>query len=342
MTRPLPLPPMTLFAAATLAPVALMALGLRGGPAAAAALAYMTVFAALLDQYLPWVAPEAPPDAEFPAAGALLAALGLLPLAVMPAAVWAVAGDSGLTGPQRLALGVAAGLWIGQVAVPAAHELIHRGDRVRFALGAAVYAGILFGHHASAHRLVHHRHVATRADPNTARPGEGFWRFFPRAWAGSFRAGLQAERDLRGHARPYAGYLAGSALALAAGYAIAGWAGLAVWAALALHATGQLLLSDYVQHYGLTRAIRPDGRPEPVADRHSWNSPHWFTGGLMLNAPRHSDHHAHPSRPYPALRLPGPGDAPRLPCALPVCCAIALVPPLWRRMMAPRLARWRV
>ena len=74
---------------------------------------------------------------------------------------------------------------------------------------------------------------------------------------------------------------------------------------------------------------------EPVGTQHSWNSPHYFSSALMLNATRHSDHHAHPARPYPALALPG--DAPLLPRSLPVMATIALVPPLWRRLMDPRV-----
>ena len=61
----------------------------------------------------------------------------------------------------------------------------------------------------------------------------------------------------------------------------------------------------------------------------------------MLNAPRHSDHHAHPARPYPALRLPQAEDAPRLPYSLPLCSVIALFPRRWRRLMRPRLKRWQ-
>jgi alkane 1-monooxygenase len=60
----------------------------------------------------------------------------------------------------------------------------------------------------------------------------------------------------------------------------------------------------------------------------------------MLNAPRHSDHHAHPARAYPALRL-GAADTPGrpvLPRSLPVMATLAMVPPLWRRMMDPRVA----
>jgi alkane 1-monooxygenase len=101
------------------------------------------------------------------------------------------------------------------------------------------------------------------------------------------------------------------------------------------------MLSDYVQHYGLLRKRRADGRLEPVSAAHSWNAPHWFSAAMMLNAPRHSDHHAHPSRPYPALRLPQACDAPMLPWPLPFACLIALAPPLWKRLMRPHLAPWR-
>jgi alkane 1-monooxygenase len=61
---------------------------------------------------------------------------------------------------------------------------------------------------------------------------------------------------------------------------------------------------------------------------------------MMLNAPRHSDHHAHPGRAFPALRLPPVGEAPRLPWPLPLACAMALLPRLWRRAIRPHLARW--
>jgi alkane 1-monooxygenase len=100
-------------------------------------------------------------------------------------------------------------------------------------------------------------------------------------------------------------------------------------------------MSDYVQHYGLARATGRNGKPEPVGVRHSWNSPHVMSSALMLNAPRHSDHHAHPARPYPALRLPDAADAPHLPWPLPVACTLALFPPLWKRAIRPHLAKWK-
>ncbi len=340
-TRPLPL---AAFALAALLPVALTGAGTAlGGPWLWAAFLYMTALTLILDQLLPLTAGRTD-EAEFPGSDALLVAAGLAALILLPAATWGIAGPSGLPAGERVLLFLAAGFWLGQVGHPAAHELIHRPRREHFRLGAAYYTAILFGQHASAHRLVHHRNVASAEDPNTARAGESFYRFAPRAWIGSYREGLRAERALRqrtGHfgLNPYLAYGGGSIAALSLAALIAGFPGVLAWTGLALHAQSQILLSDYVQHYGLTRVRRTDGRLEPVGPGHSWNTAHWFTSAMMLNAPRHSDHHVHPTRAFPALGLPD--DAPRLPWPLPVACALALSPRLWRRAIGPHLARWR-
>lgn len=342
-TRPVP---MALFALVTISPVALFALAVSvGGLWPLLALLYMTVLAAVLDQISAVFMGNAPEGAEFPAADLLLVVLAVAALLMLPLASYSIAKAS-LSTPARVFLFIGAGLWLGQVATPAAHELIHRRNRWLFRLGVLIYGALLFGHHASAHRLVHHAHAASAADPNSARSGEGYYAFFLRAWIGSFRAGFRAETALRARGsrrglHPYVAYFGIAGMVLALAYALAGLTGVAIWTGLALHAQSQLLLSDYVQHYGLTRARRPDGRLEPVADRHSWNAPFWFTSALMLNAPRHSDHHAHPDRPYPALRLPDAANAPRLPWSLPVACVIALIPPLWRRAIRPALAAWK-
>ena len=333
------------FAAVALGPVPLLALGvLWGGFWLWPGFVYMAVLVMLIDQLIPLAAGNAEEGAEFPGSDAVLVAIGLSHLMLLPMAVWAVAGPSGLGTGGRVLVFLGCGYWMGQVAHPAAHELIHRGHRGLFRLGVAVYTTLLIGHHASAHRLVHHRAVATPEDPSSAPAGMSFWAFAPRAWSGSFRAGWAAEDALRlrGGAtglHPYAVYIAGAVASLALGVALAGPWGAVVLVGLAAHAQLQLLLADYVQHYGLQRQKRADGRYEPVGARHSWNAPQWFSSALMLNAPRHSDHHAHPSRPYAALRLPE--DAPRLPWPLPLACVLAMAPRLWRRRMRRHVALWQ-
>ena len=332
---------MPLFAVATLLPAALMLCGVFfGGGWVWLGFLYMGGLALVLDQVIPLVPADAEDGAEFPASDAILVAVGLGHLMLLPATVWEISAGADLSPLTRGLLFLAAGYWFGQVAHPAAHELIHRPGRGLFWLGGAIYTTLLMGHHTSAHRLVHHIHVATDKDPNSAPAGMGFWTFAPRAWVGSFRAGWSAESRLsqgRKRVHPYLIYLAGAVLSLALGYGLGGMAGVAVWLGLGLHATLQILLADYIQHYGLRRALRPDGKAEPVRTEHSWNTPHWFSQAMMLNAPRHSDHHAHPARPYPALRLPQ--DAPLLPWPLPVAGAVAMVPRLWKRRMKTRLAR---
>lgn len=337
--------PLWLFAFAALLPPALLAMGmLWGGALAWAGFVAITLFAAMMDRFGARFMGNAPEGAEFPAADGLLVALAGLHIVLLPVLIAHLAGPAPPI--EKIALALGASLWLGQISNPAAHELIHRANRPLFWLGAVMFSMMLFGHHTSAHRLVHHIHAATPQDPNTARSGEGFYAFFLRAWGGSFVRGLQAENDLRARKagvqalHPYVLYVAISAVSLAAALALGGPIGLALWAILSLSATAQLMLSDYVQHYGLLRAKLPNGKYEPVQNRHSWNAPHWYSSAMMVGAPRHSDHHAHPNRPYPALRLPNTADAPRLPWPLPLACTVALFPPLWKRAIRPHLKPW--
>lgn len=331
---------MRVFTIATLLPVVLLIIGITGGVLAALALLGVTLVVWFLDRFIARTAPHVPGAEEFPAADGLLVLLALVQLVLLPGMVWVIAQGWWLSGWAALALFLGASLWVGQVANPAAHELIHRRDPFLHGLGVAVYAVIGYGHHASAHRLVHHRFVATPDDPNSARRGEHFWDFLLRAWPGEFVAGYEMESMLRQRIRrervhPYVWYLGGTVLTAAAILAVAGVTGFLVWLGICVHAQVQMLLSDYVQHYGLERARREDGRLEPAGPRHSWDAPHWASSAMMLNAPRHADHHAHPGRGFPALNLPD--DGLRLPYSLPFMAVLALIPPVWFRVMNRRL-----
>ncbi len=337
---------MILFSCATLAPMAMILAGAAfGGVWPYAALIYMTVLSFALDRMIA-AAPGVPEDgAEFPGAPRLLAVLGVLHFVVLGAAVWAVAGQAGLDWPARISLGVAAGLVFGQIGHPAAHELIHKRPRLLRLLGRLVYSSLLIGHHASAHLLVHHVHVASDGDPSSARRGEGFYRFAWRAGRGGFKAGWQAEKAMLSRAgRPlwrhrYGLYVGAGIICLMLAAALGGLAGIAAYVAMCLHAQMQIMMSDYVQHYGLRRRRLDTGALEPVGPGHSWNAPHRFSSAMTLNAPRHSHHHVSPGTEFPALRLT-PEDMPSLPYPLPLMAALSLAPTVWRRVMDRRLDRW--
>lgn len=337
---------MLLFATCTLLPFALAALGAAfGGLPLWLALGWMTVLVVAMDRLIAYQTANVGTDAEFPAARPLLVALGMAHFMLLALAVWSVGGPSGLSIAERVALATTAALIFGQISHPVAHELIHQQARPLRLMGRMIYTTLLIGHHASAHLLVHHVHVGSRQDPNSPPKGENFYHYALRVTRESFLAGLRAEtaRHRRAgkplHAHPYLLYLAGAAACLAGAALAAGASGLVALIAMAGYAQVQILMSDYVQHYGLRRRLLPEGRLEPVGPQHSWNAPQAFSSAMMLNAPRHSDHHVTPSRPYPALQL-DLERMPMLPRSLPVMAALACVPPLWFRVMNPRLARW--
>ena len=330
-----------LFGIATLTPAALIAGGaVWGGGWVLAAVVYLTAMTSLLDRLIKHESAAGKSDLD----NLLSVLIALAHFALIPLAVWGVSGDH-LSPLGKAGLFFATGLWLGQVSNANAHELIHRSSRALHRLGMLAYTTMLFGHHTSAHVLVHHRHVGTKADPNTSRKGESPYRYIIRAWIGSFREGYHAETDRLARIgrpvwhNPYLVYVGGAALCMIAALALGGIGALVAYLGLCAYAQSQLLMSDYVQHYGLMRKSDARGKPEPVSARHSWNSPHWFSSALMLNATRHSDHHAHPARPYPELSIPD--DAPMLPRPLPLMASIALVPPLWRKIMDPRVEKWR-
>ncbi len=197
------------------------------------------------------------------------------------------------------------------------------------------------GHHASAHLLIHHPYVATDKDPNSPELGVGFWTYLPLAWWASFHGALRRETTRHGGviwAHPYPWHMAIAALFAIYAYVMGGGLGVLAHLAAAALFHIQVMLSDYIQHYGLRRPIGPDGRPAPQSAQDSWNAPRPYSTKMLLAAPLHSDHHLHPSRSY--IDLTHATGHPRLPYSLPVMAALATVPPLWRRVMDPRAAKW--
>lgn len=254
------------FALASLSPIALLiAAGVLGGLWPLVALLFVTVFVTIMDQ-LPFApTPEQiGPDANRHAL-ALNVVLASLHIPLLFLGVWSIATQ--LEPVQGVLLAIALGLYLGQVGNSNAHELIHVSSRWPRRLGKAVFISLLFGHHNSAHLNVHHLHVATAQDPNTARKGEGFYRFWPRAWIGSFRAGLAAENAKRIRkspkssfaSHPYNAYCGGGLAVIGIAYLVAGFTGVVVLIGICSYAQMQLLLADYVQHYGLTREVLPNG-----------------------------------------------------------------------------------
>ncbi len=261
-------------------------------------------------------------------------------LSLLVCAVWA--GTQGLSLPGLLLLAVVAGLGSG-LALNTGHELGHKRDRLEQWLARVVLALPAYGHFTVEHGQGHHRWVATPHDCASARMGENLYRFALREMPGSVvRAWRLESARLRGLGLPVFGpantVLQSWALTLVlqGGLVLAlGWLMLPFLLVHNAVAWWQLTCANYIEHYGLLRERRPDGSWEPPRPHHAWNANHRVSNRVLFHLQRHSDHHANPSRRYQALRsFP---DLPSLPSGYFGMFVIAMLPPLWFRVMDPRL-----
>ncbi len=264
------------------------------------------------------------------------------------ATIWILTHSAGYGTLEKLAIMFGIGVTTGTVGIVYAHELFHKPGPERH-LGDLLLAMVLYSHFRTEHLLVHHPWVGTPRDTVTARYNEGFLRFFPRVlWQGPGSA-LRAEKALLARAglppwhlrNPFWKYAALQAAMLGLAYAVGGWTGVGLFAFQAIVAIWQLELTNYVEHYGLTREYLGDGRYEPVRPHHSWDSTHRISNLLLINLQRHADHHVHPRRRFPLLQSYGPDAVPQLPTGYPPLTAMAMIPPIWRRRFNPRVRAWR-
>jgi alkane 1-monooxygenase len=115
--------------------------------------------------------------------------------------------------------------------------------------------------------------------------------------------------------------------------AIFGYRGLVGFIIAASLGAGIQRFIDYTQHYGL---VRVPGAP--IEARHSWECDRFLTKALQYNLALHADHHLAAGKPY--WELKPKSDAPRLPCGYVTAALVALVPPLWHRLIDPLLEDW--
>jgi hypothetical protein len=228
------------------------------------------------------------------------------------------------------------GLAVAMGGMLTAHELTHRtNSKLAMWLGRWMLAMSFNASLEVAHVFGHHRDVGTPADPATAYRGESVYAFFVRStvgqvfqgWALESKAGRPFLRNRVAHGFMRSGLVAG--LFLITG----GWLSLGFF--LLSAAWNKLLLEslNYMEHYGL---VRVPGAP--IEARHSWDSDRAFCQAALFNLPFHADHHHRAGVQYPELRRDD--TAPILGQGYLAAVPIVLVPPLWRRVMAPLLADW--
>nr|WP_297353678.1 alkane 1-monooxygenase [uncultured Caldimonas sp.] len=236
----------------------------------------------------------------------------------------------------------------GVLAINTAHELIHKATRMERGAGGVLLASVLYGSFKIEHIYGHHVDVATPADNSTARRGESAYHFIARAFAHNVSKAWALERANAARlGKPFvwwrsevvAWFGLSALLALACWVLAGGWHGVLYFAVQAVVAIALLETINYIEHYGLQRRRLPNGRYERVDPTHSWNADFLLTNLLLFQLQRHSDHHAHAARRYHLLRHCD--EAPQLPYGYATMMVLAWVPPLWRRVMDPRVDRYQ-
>jgi alkane 1-monooxygenase len=243
---------------------------------------------------------------------------------------------------QSLGLATSVGL-VGGIAINTAHELGHKRPALERWLSKVALAQTAYGHFQLEHNRGHHAKVSTPEDPASARLGEHFYEFLPRTVLGSLRSALRLEREREARLGqrfwdPRNELLNAWAMTVVLVVGLVAWFGPAVLPWLVLQAVlGFSLLEvvNYIEHYGLLRRRRDDGRYERCQPEHSWNASNVVSNLLLFQLQRHSDHHAYPTRRYQVLRHYD--DVPQLPTGYAGMIVLAVIPPVWRRVMDHRV-----
>jgi len=309
-------------------------------------LAFVYVGIPLLDYFFPndhsnppeQVVPQLEADAYYRVLNHLTVPLHFV---ILIAGAWFVANHNlGWSGLLALSLMVGA---ISGFGINTGHELGHKKDRVDRLAARLVLAVPFYGHFAMEHNAGHHAEVATPGDSASARFGESIYAFVLREIPGGLSRAWRLERQRlrrRGSGawtwrneilQSYAvSVILYGGLMLAFGAEILPF--LLIQTAFAWW---QLTSANYIEHYGLLRAKLPNGRYERCQPHHSWNANHIASNLVTFHLERHSDHHAFAARRYQSLRHFD--DVPQLPSGYFGMFLLSYVPPLWRKVMDPKV-----
>lgn len=238
---------------------------------------------------------------------------------------------------------LAMGLLCGVLGINIGHELGHRPERIDQFLGEILLLSSLNTHFLPYHNEGHHREVATPKDPATAKRGQSLFSFWVTSHFGSYAKAWKIENKRmkrQGKAswslsNRMVVYSLANVILLGLILYIFSWKVLLAFVLAAI--IGILLLEtvNYIEHYGLLRQRTASGRYERVRHVHSWNSDHQIGRLMLFNLSRHSDHHYKASKKYQVLdSLP---DSPQMPTGYPGMMVLALVQPLWFRVMDRKL-----
>ncbi len=248
-------------------------------------------------------------------------------------------GYGGLSTLGIIGVIISSGISMGALGITVAHELIHRKSKFEQFLGKLLLLSVLYLHFFIEHIRGHHKKVGTDADPASAKFGESFYLFLIRTVIGSYFSAwkLETERLRMKKVNPFSlknqmiiftiftiAYL--GVITLLFGLKITG-----LYIITSVFAFSLLEAVNYIEHYGLERKVKANGKLEKVQSFHSWNSNFPLSRWVLFELTRHSDHHLNASKKYQVLN--NIENSPEHPAGYPGMIFLALIPPLWKKVM---------
>ena len=226
-----------------------------------------------------------------------------------------------------------------------AHELGHRGRKFEQNLSKTLLLGSLYMHFIIEHNRGHHKRVATREDPATAREGEMLYIFLFRSIIYSYISAWRLEnKRLKDRNKKFISFdnemIRFSIIQLIFCvfiYLLLGLIYLQYFAAVAFIGIILLETINYVEHYGLLRKIDEDGKYEKITFMHSWNSNITLGRIMLFELSRHSDHHLIASKKYQDLDCHK--GSPEHPTGYIGMILLSFFPPVWFLIVNPRLKK---
>ena len=235
------------------------------------------------------------------------------------------------------------GVVLGSNGINVAHELGHREKLYERVLGKLLLIPSHYTHFFIEHNHGHHLHVSTPEDPSSANYNQSLYTFWIQTVTGTYTKAWQIQKKLN-QIEKRSWYSVKNDMLwftiiqlsyLISIYYFFGFIGFIV--ALLSGIVGFLLLEtiNYIEHYGLKRALLPSGRYERVSEKHSWNSNHILGRIMLYELTRHSDHHYKSQKKYQILEYHD--VSPELPFGYPTSMVLSLFPPIWFAIMNKRI-----
>ena len=254
-----------------------------------------------------------------------------------------VVSDSTISILVAAALGAAVGMSGGSIGITTAHELIHRQNKYMRSIGVFLLVLCCYGHFRIEHVYGHHKNVATKEDPATARRGENFYFYFIRCVINSVISSWNIEKNILDKKNintlslqnRMLHYFVLEIIFLFIAFFVAGINGLVFVIFHSFVSITLLELVNYIQHYGLERKMQ-NGKYERFTDHHSWNSRHISANWSTFNLGLHAEHHQSASKHYPLLSQKE--KVIEMPANYSIMLIMALIPPLWFFVMNRKLA----